>query len=991
MEYTLTMSASKKSSPSPRTPFEKVYATLNTEQKRAVDTIQGPVMIIAGPGTGKTHIMAVRIAHILQRTDVGARGVLALTFTESAVSALRKRLISIIGETGYQVPIYTFHGFCNTLIARFPEAFDTIIGAQPSTDIDTVMILQSIIEARTAPTLKPFGDPLYYVSAVRSTITELKREAVSPEALHTLYRKQLKAFDTAPDKLHVKGAHKGKVKSEYIEQKKYLERTRELIDIYTEYQDALRTKKLYDYEDTLIETITALKKDPDMLATLQEEFQYVLADEHQDANQSQNSILELLTGYDDSPNICIVGDDKQAVFRFQGASLENFLYFKKKFPKSQIITLTNNYRSQQRVLDAAHGLSLSMQQNELGERALLTGAAPHAAPLSIISYAHPTAEVAATVAAVASINPQETVAVIFRENAEAEPYVQELSARDIAHTRVQSSSMFTDPWFRHAVALLRVVVQPTHDEALAEVLLNPLWDFSPVIVHEALDTARKSRTALHTVVSSADAPAALGTMYATLVRLSSYARVHLVRDALITTLNESGFPEHIARDPDGSLHVVYQVLLAEVESLSERNPHAGLGDFVQHLDTLVEHNIRIHIPTRAHEARVTLLTAHRSKGLEFDHVYIVGATDRRWGAKVSRSSFDIPVGNLNRSGRTTDDDDERRLLYVAITRAKKTCTISYSRARPDGSEEYPSRFIAELPLPHIMERVDTAIVLPTKRSTQSQSAAAYLQELRAFYQKKSAEHSIDRGLSPTSLNRFLRCPWEYMFVDVFSLPEPSSVSQFYGIAMHATLKMIFDTYATGKKVTSAQAIVCYKTSLAAQPISAAELSSLIERGTAIFKKYIAATHERWVKDNQSEYKVSRVHVPGVPVFLRGTIDKIETRSDGSVTIIDYKSRKPQSLTADYKRQLAFYVLLLTALPNAQSVHAACIEFLEPDAQGAFIRKELALTDETLSVLKKEIIAMVSSLEHLSFWNDRCADSACRYCHLATALQTKLNR
>ena len=334
--------------------FKKYYDQLNPEQKSAVDAIEGPVMVIAGPGTGKTQILTLRIANILAKTDTPAEAILAVTFTEAGVIAMRKRLADIIGSQAYEVTITTFHGFAHSIIQKYPEDFPRIIGSANITEADQVRIMEEVIEeTKGLKILRPFGDRFHYLSDVLHAIQTLKREGIDVDRLSSIVDSESKTFTSRDDLFHLKGAHKGKMKGEHKDLEKQIEKNRELAMLYETYQDALTEQKLYDFDDMIMEVLSALMTNEELQMMLQEQYQYILVDEHQDTNNAQNRILELLMSYHDNPNLFIVGDEKQAIFRFQGASLENFHYFKNKFPEAKLITLTRNYRSTQTVLDVA--------------------------------------------------------------------------------------------------------------------------------------------------------------------------------------------------------------------------------------------------------------------------------------------------------------------------------------------------------------------------------------------------------------------------------------------------------------------------------------------------------------------------------------------------------------------------------------------------------------------------------------------------------------
>src|SRR3989344_8677368 len=289
-------------------PFEKHYRQLNPQQREAVDAIEGPVMVVAGPCTGKTQVLTLRIANILDKTDTEPENILALTFTESGAASMRRRVTEIIGSPAYAAGINTFHGFCNDIIKTYPEHFPRIMNSINITEADQINII------------KEFSD--FRVKNILKKINDFKKDGLSPK-------------DVAKIRPHTKKFGVG---------------------VYAKYEAELKKQKLYDYNDMILEVLKTLKKNNELLRILQERHQYILADEHQDTNDAQNKIVEILMGFHDSPNVFAVGDEKQAIYRFQGASLENFLHFKKKYQKAKIIQLTKNYRSTQTILDASHNV-----------------------------------------------------------------------------------------------------------------------------------------------------------------------------------------------------------------------------------------------------------------------------------------------------------------------------------------------------------------------------------------------------------------------------------------------------------------------------------------------------------------------------------------------------------------------------------------------------------------------------------------------------------
>ena len=328
---------------------------LNPSQQEAVNTIDGPVLVIAGPGTGKTQVLSYRIANILSKTDASSQNILCLTFTDSGVNAMRNRLLGLIGNDALYVKIFTFHSFCNDVIQSNPEKFAFKKELKQLDDLNKIKIIRSIIDKvaeNGKSSLVTFGDRYYYQRSILDSIQALKREGKKANELKEICQKVLAELEANPELNKKTGKPLGK----YTDKVNKYTKNLELAEIYQLYTDALTEEGFYDYEDMILFVIDKLKTDDELLASLQEKYLYVLVDEYQDTNGAQNEILKVLGSFDTRPNIFAVGDDDQAIFRFQGANVENLLFFKKQFEDVKTISLTTNYRSSQHILDLSSKL-----------------------------------------------------------------------------------------------------------------------------------------------------------------------------------------------------------------------------------------------------------------------------------------------------------------------------------------------------------------------------------------------------------------------------------------------------------------------------------------------------------------------------------------------------------------------------------------------------------------------------------------------------------
>ena len=951
--------------------FQKLYSGLNPEQKRAVDTIEGPVMVIAGPGTGKTQILALRIANILLKTDTAPSSILALTFTEAGSEAMRKRLLDIVGPRAYEIEITTFHGFSNKIIGRFPDAFPGIIGREAAVQIDQIEIVQEILKKGDYSALRPYGDPEYYIRPVQQKISELKRDNISPKEYGEMVARAREEAEAAPERVHVKGAHKGKVKGVYLDLEKRIVRAEELVRLYGEYQEALGERGRYDYDDMIMEVVRALKSDPDLLLQLQEEYQYVLADEHQDANRAQNQILELLVNFHESPNLFIVGDEKQAIFRFQGASLEHFHYFKKLYPEAELITLRHNYRSTQTILDAA----AEILRSDLAAQSV----APQK-PISVRIFSRPDYEMRAMAEDIAvrlGETPENspTVAVLYRANKDSHAVVEALEQAGVPFVIESDQEITGDIEIRKLILFLRAIDGYPDEKLFAEALHLNFLSRDEFEIYRAIALARKERKSLYEILHADRLAQQMKGWHKESLNLP-------LAQFFAFIVRESGFLGHLLAHRDGRIKLQkLEAFFDEVRSLGEAHHDYFLKDFLRYLDLLAEHGGSLARPLSRAGSGVRLMTAHKSKGLEFDLVYIVNATESSWSKRSRGSLFDL------RLEPPSDDlsDDDRRLFYVALTRAKREAIISYSEKSIDGKEQFPTRFVASLAVPLVAHEPTTML---------EEKYVAHPEE--QFRARKSTGHPIKdsaflrelfdaQGLSVTSLGNYLECPWLYFYRNLLRIPEAPSKHQMFGTAVHAALKRLFDSFVDGDPMSKRALVDSFIKNLDREPLSPKDYDESLLKGKKALPGYYDTYISSWRRTVLSEYAINGVLLDDIK--LVGKLDKIEILDNGTdVNVVDYKTGKPKSEreieAAGYRRQLAFYHLLLDRYENGRfKMVSGEIDFVEPDPKGRYFKKMIVIDKKETLELEATVRRIAEEIRTLAFWDKECDDEECEYCDL----------
>lgn len=1008
--------------------FKERYQKLNPEQKNAVDAIDGPVMVVAGPGTGKTQILTLRIANILDKTDTEPENILALTFTESGVRAMRKRLAEMVGSAAYRVPIFTFHSFANTIIQNNPEDFPSIIGASAITDVDQIAHIETIILENDFEKIKPFGDSLYYVSTLRSKISELKREGVTVEDFQKIVEKSEIAFANNDDKYHMSGRYAGRMKGAYADQEKQIQKNKELLQVYGLYQKRLRDSREYDFDDMIVELLLSLRASPDLLLRLQEVYHYILVDEHQDTNNAQNKILELLANFHDHPNLFVVGDEKQSIFKFQGASLENFFYFKHLYPQADLISLTQNYRSTQSILDASFSLIPSQIQ-------LNSNSTSSSRPMSLFQFQTATQEyvgIAEQIEALLSdgVDGHE-IALLYRNNADVFPFVDIFSKKGIPFVVESDQSLFEDADIKKMIQLARAVHSPEENDKIVPLLLSEMFDIPAIDAVKLIRSASQKRKKLlidilldeKDILDAGVSKETVSLVMSLANNLSVWKKKSHntgVVEMLEILMRESGLLNFIMSGNHPTERVETLGLLFDQAraQVSKQRRDVYLQEFLSYIDLLETHNVKI----KKHSAKVRVgavrcMTVHKSKGLEFDFVFVVGLVDGVWGNKKKRellallpevytlfekvpevSGLDSPSG---------DDSEERRLLYVALTRARNHLTLSFALADGEGGEMLPSQFVGEIN-ESLITFEDTKdfehswpekqMILFNERIADTVSPEEYIEQMKAFVREKFES----QGLSVSALNNYLKSPWLYFFRNLVRVPSPMNRYLVYGNAVHGALQDFFDAVRGEQYPEKDFLIQSFERNLEKEGPADKDAEDLLAKGRESLSKWFDEYQGSWNLHTRTEFQIYGVQLPhneGQEIKLNGVLDKLEFEdvSQTHVTVVDYKTGKPKTegevrgttktSEGEYYRQLVFYKLLLRYFADGKlRMDAGVLEFVEPNEKGAFKRYRFEISDEEVDELEAKIRQVADEILSLSFWTQEVNEHAKEFESLVQALK-----
>src|SRR6266540_6150562 len=710
--------------------FIEEYNRLNEQQKLAVDTIEGPVMVIAGPGTGKTQILSARIGKILLDTDAQPENILCLTYTDAGVVAMRKRLLHFIGPDAYKVNIYTFHAFCNEVIQENLSLFEKT-SLDPISELERVELLKQLIDSfpKNHPLKRYRGDVYFEIHNLRSLFSTMKREGWTPTFINEridAYIKSLPDREVYIAKRATGAFKKGDTRTDKIEEEKEkMERLRAAVNEFEHFQQLMRSRNRYDFDDMMNWVIKAFEENKSLLNRYQEQFLYILVDEYQDTSGTQNRLVQLLINYWDNPNVFVVGDDDQSIYRFQGANVENMLAFAESYEKDLLtVILTNNYRSTQPILDVSKTLidrnkeRLVKKIDNLSKELLASNTKiSHLTHTpQIREYETQRQEMIGITLEVEKLLAQGITAgrigIIYKENKYGEELAQYLRLHNIPVFSKRSLNILEIPLAQKIVLLLKYLatehdIPYSGDEMLFEILHFDWFTIPPIeIAKLSIEVADKqfsnAKTSIRRLLHerSNQPPKDLFSQGINpQLKKTNAAMEQLVADVPNVTL-QTLFENIVQRA--GVLSCIMQSaeriwllqvltgLFDFVKEETRRNPLLNLKQLVNIIELMEKEEITLPlVQVSGSDKGVNLLTAHGSKGLEFEYVLLAGCNSSFWekkrkpggGYKLPDTMFNasLPLSVGNKKGGGSDEEELRRLFYVALTRAEQYLYISYSK------------------------------------------------------------------------------------------------------------------------------------------------------------------------------------------------------------------------------------------------------------------------------------------------------------------------
>lgn len=1056
--------------------FDAIYDQLNPEQQAAVNATDGPLLVIAGPGTGKTQLLSARVANILKITDANPQNILCLTFTEAAAQNMRERLTGMIGPDAYDVHISTYHAFGSEIINTYPEFFESIHQDRdedvrfetPVDELRQLQMIQAIVESL------PYGNPLlnarHYVKDVLSTIADLKKELVTPNMLRTLARQNQKEaasasahvqniygsvgamprkadaaiqlFESLKEALRSIEGDLTKQAADELEQAlegaalsqktktltawkdQWLHKSEDdtweftdslshkkleaLAGVYERYQKQLQAQHMYDFNDMIVATIDALASKPELKLNLQERYQYILLDEFQDTNAAQFALVYHLSDHpvhEGRPNIMAVGDDDQAIYAFQGAELSNMIKFKDSYKDVRVVNLTRNYRSHGDIIHSAHNVAAQIEtrlhHSIEGVEKTLTAAStsiPDTATIERHEFASQASEyqwISNTIKKnIQEGIPAHEIAVLAPKHALLTELVPFLNDKDIPVSYEKRENIFDTTIIQSlltAAKLITALSRQDHkraNELFPIVLSQDHWGIPTETIwsinwkhasHWPGTDGYKTWAELAIEDESTKDP----TLF--LLQLSMQSTqmpLEYALDALLGAEPIKLSQDHTYTSPLKEYYFSPERQsthsLAYYEAISHLSViRSKLREYQAHEDNLLTLDSMLELyamhqsaqqplinshPIAQSDSAVQVMTAYKAKGLEFQSVFLLSMQDNVWGKKAQKRSNSLSLPrNLNyiryRSG---DEDELRRLLFVAMTRAKSHLYMTSHAMTETGKKTESVKYLLEST---DQEGLRSSGVLPKHSNIVRESTSDKgnrLQENEILWHQRHTmpdpelTHLLQDRLktyqmSPTHLNSFTDTvyggPQSFLLGTLLRFPHAPGADGEFGNAIHTALEWIEKRVQQQKQWSPDDTVAFFTQDIQKRYIPSDKMDFYIQKGEHALRTYMRARTTMLNTPAQSEVDFRREGVLIADAHLTGKIDRLEIDTAAKqVHIVDYKTGTPHHKWTSnpslykYKQQLYFYKLLVEGSHSyaGYTVASARIEFVEPSGNGEIV-------------------------------------------------------
>ena len=964
-------------------------SSLNKEQQQAVTFGKGPLMIIAGAGTGKTTVVTKRIEHLILEKNVSPSNILALTFTDKAATEMESRVDEIMPYGYTTLWIETFHAFCDRILRQ--EAIS--IGLNPRfqlmSEAEALLFARKHLFEFKLNYYRPISNPTKFLQGMLTHFSRLKDDDITPEQyLDYAERKEMER-EEEPDELL---------------------KIRELAEAFKTYEDLKAKEGVMDYSDLISNVLKLFRMRPSVLKQYQKQFEYVFVDEFQDTNYAQNEMAILLAG--ERKNITVVGDDDQSIYRWRGAAISNMLQFKTHFPTAEIITLTKNYRSSQTILDGAYRViqynnpdRLEVKENINKELQGMKGLAGE--PIQFV-YANRGEDEAEEVAKIIKADVKKhgrsynDYAILVRANDHATPFQRSLERLNIPVQFLGPGRLFQQPEIKDLIAYLHVLADFDDSSSLYRVLTMPIFEVAARDVASLLNHAKRNNIPLFEAMERVENAPLTEEGREKVTHITDMIKTHLEKipnetagQIMFYFFEDSGLLQHYL-DPDTATTEKEAQNIAKffdkLQAFAANKTDASVFAAVDWLDLameLGESPQAAEIDWSRNNA-VNILTVHSSKGLEFPVVFVVNLVSQRFPGNNRSEQIPLPQDIIRETLPEGEEhiQEERRLFYVAVTRAQEQLYLTGARYYNEGKR-------AKKISPFVAETIGEQLVERTVEKTDKENDAEQLSLLEVLNsnakkeEAKSVEPLEETDISYVSysqLQMFQMCPLHYKLRYILNLPSAPTPALSYGVSVHSALRDFFLKRQQGEDVSPKLMHDLLEINWVNQGYSSkSHEKQTFDQAEAMLEdfaeKTIAKPPETIAIETPFSFWLERLKVGG-------RIDRVDRLPDGKIEIIDYKTGKnvPTQRKADADLQLTLYALAASEvhdeiLRNEPDNLILTLHYLEDDVKISTVRSK-----EQLEEAKKTILNLVQEMRTSDF---TCSKNLlCKSCEFVMLCQAQ---
>jgi DNA helicase-2/ATP-dependent DNA helicase PcrA len=867
----------------------EVLEALNDEQREAVTHGEGPLLVIAGAGTGKTQVITRRIAWLITTKRARPEQILALTFTDKAAAEMESRVDVLVPYGFVGATISTFHAFCDRLVRDHAVELGLTSQLRVETPAEILVFLRERIMELPLRRYRPLGNPDAHLEALVSVFDRARDDDVSPEDYLVFAERLAAEAGNDPERRDRADAELEKARA------------------YGVYQRLLHEHGRVDFGAQIGLALRLLRERAHVRRVLQETYRFILIDEFQDTNHVQFELVKLLAG--PRPNLTVVGDDDQSIYRFRGAKVENLLGFRDAFPGGRIVVLKRNYRSGQRILDLSHRLIRFNDPDRLEARAGfdkrlvaergIEAVIDHRAFATASDEAEAVADdIAETIAR--GDRPAGDIAVLARSHTSLDPFALALRSRGVRFRRVGTRGLYTRPEVLLCLNVLRVIASPDDAASAYMALADPSFGADPVDLARLGAKAKRTHRPLLELAAEAarsgglteTSREAIGRFVELHRRLCASAARRPTSEVLYELVTESGLLGRLTADESPEAIEQVQNLNKLFRIVSRVGPllkHDRVDAFVEHLDLLIEMGDD---PTAAvveqDDDAVSLLTAHNAKGLEFGVVTMVQLVEGRFPGRWQGDAMPFPDELRHGAAPGRDDHlrEERRLFYVGMTRARDRLVLTHAADYGGERTSKTSRFVIEalgLPSPPKAAAPKSALQSIERYAPAIESAPPELHPMPEDQPLVVSHGQIDDVLT---------CPLKYRYAHVAQVPLGTDPQAMYGIAVHHAIRVYHQHRMRGHPITIEDVLSAFEGAWSSEGFYSREHEELrLEEGRETLRRFVAredaSPRTPLAIEREFKFKLTRNDL------VVGRWDRIDERAEG-IALVDYKTSEIES-------------------------------------------------------------------------------------------------